>query len=86
MSSKALSTMEEQEVCEGAGGLNGHRRAAVALTVPVLQVSFIDRPFDLPQASTLLAQPLLLAVIAMLYPDLKQESANQHLVQLFSPF
>lgn len=24
MSSKALSTMEEQEVCEGAGGLNGH--------------------------------------------------------------
>lgn len=55
--------------------------------VPVLQVSFISRHRSLTEDALLpSAAPIVAQSLPCFIRSLKQESANQHLVQLFSPF
>lgn len=80
--------LEERRVFEGAGGSHGDRETPPgALTVPVLQVSFISRHRSLTEDALLpSAAPIVAQSLPCFIRSLKQESANQHLVQLFSPF
>lgn len=56
-------------------------------TIPVLQVSFISRHRSLTEDALLpSAAPIVAQSLPCFIRSLKQESANQHLVQLFPPF
>lgn len=63
------------------------KTSPAALTLPVLQVSFISRHRSLTEDALLpSAAPIVAQSLPCFIRSLKQESANQHLVQLFSPF
>lgn len=65
----------------------GRRAEGRQRTVPVLQVSFISRHRSLTEEALLpSAAPIVAQSLPCFIRSLKQESANQHLVQLFLPF
>lgn len=88
MNDKFLPRIEEKAGREGAGSANRPQRSRQrGLTVPVLQVSFISRHRSLTEDALLpSAAPIVAQSLPCFIRSLKQESANQHLVQLFSPF